>query len=324
MRPALIALLLAAPAAAQDRPVLNVYAPDYFGSDWGPGPAIEEGFEARCDCDLVFRIGDVLPRLQLEGERTDADIAIGLNGDTAERARETGLFAPHGRVLGDLTMPIDWTDDTFVPFNWGYTAFVYDETRVPEPPESFAALLDAPDDLSVVVQDPRSSISGLALALWMEAVWGDETTRAWERLAPKVLTVTQDWSQSYGLFTSGEADMVLSYTTSPAYHRMEEDDATKHAAIFPEGHYVMVELAGKVAGTDVPDLADQFLDYVLAPEFQALIQTANWAYPAKLPREEWPETFRDLPMPDKTISYDPAEAAARREDAIAAFEEGLR
>ncbi len=27
----------------------------------GPGPAIEEGFEAICDCDLQFVTGDVLP-----------------------------------------------------------------------------------------------------------------------------------------------------------------------------------------------------------------------------------------------------------------------
>ena len=65
MRPLhLIALaLLATPAAAQDRPELTVYAPDYFATEWGPGPKIEAGFEATCACDLAFVTGDVLPRI---------------------------------------------------------------------------------------------------------------------------------------------------------------------------------------------------------------------------------------------------------------------
>ena len=41
------------------------------------------------------------------------------------------------------------------------------------------------------------------------------------------MTVTKGWSEAYGLFLEGEADMVLSYTTSPAYHLIAEEDATK-------------------------------------------------------------------------------------------------
>jgi ABC-type thiamine transport system substrate-binding protein len=32
---------------------------------------------------------------------------------------------------------------------------------------------------------------------------------------PKTVTVTKGWSEAYGMFLDGEADMVLSYTTSP-------------------------------------------------------------------------------------------------------------
>lgn len=308
--------LLATPAAAQDRPELTVYAPDYFASEWGPGPKIEAGFEAACACDLVFVTGDVLPRILLEGAGTRADVVIGLNTDVTARARETGLFAPHGQDTSALTMPVAWTDDTFLPFNWSQVAFVYDETRLPDPPDSFAALLDAPDDLKLVIQDPRASMSGLALLLWVKAVYGDQAPEAWAKLAPKVLTVTKDWSESYGLFTRGEADMVLSYTTSPAYHIMAENDTTKHAAIFPEGHYLMVELAAQLKGTDQPELAQAFMDYILTPEFQRLIPEGNWAWPAKLPEDQLPQAFRDLPRPDKTLFYSEAEAEALRQPAL--------
>jgi len=318
----LAGLLAASAASAQDAPVLTVYAPDYFGSEWGPGPGIEQGFEAICDCDLQFRTGDVLPRLLLEGENTRADVVIGLNTDVTRRAREAGLFAPHGQDTGGLSMPVDWTDETFVPFNWSYVAFVYDKTRVDEPPASFEALLEA-EDLSVILQDPRSSISGLALLYWVEALYGEASGEAWERLAPKVLTVTQDWSTAYGLFTEGEADMVLSFTTSPAYHIVAEEDDTKAAAIFDEGHYLFVELAAKLAGTDQPELADMFLEYVLSREFQEMIPTTNWSYPANLPLADWPEAFRDLPQPDRALFYTEDEAEALRSEALETWRAAL-
>ena len=48
------ALPLAGPALAQDRPELVVYAYESFTSEWGPGPAIAEKFEAVCGCDVRF------------------------------------------------------------------------------------------------------------------------------------------------------------------------------------------------------------------------------------------------------------------------------
>ncbi|NVO22178.1 thiamine ABC transporter substrate-binding protein [Donghicola mangrovi] len=310
-------LIAAASAAAEDKPVLTIYAPDYFTSEWGPGPSIEQGFEAICACDVQYQAGDVLPRLLLEGERNRADVVIGLNTDVSKQARESGLFAPHGQDLSGLTLPIEWNDDTFFPFNWGYTAFVYNNEKMANPPASFEDLLNAPDDTyKIVLQDPRSSISGLATLLWVKAIYGDKAPEAWAKLAPKVLTVTKGWSESYGLFTDGEADMVMSYTTSPAYHIIAEGDLTKQAAIFPEGHYFMAELVAKTATTQQPELADQFLAYVLSEDFQKMIPTANWSYPSALPRDQWPDGFRELPMPDKAIFYSEDEAAALRDAAL--------
>lgn len=315
-------VLASASAAAADTPVLTVYAPDYFASEWGPGPAIKQAFEAQCACELTYSTGDVLPRILLEGARTRADVVIGLNSDVTLRARETGLFAPHGQPLDALELPVDWSDDTFLPFNWSYTAFVYDKTRTQKPPASFAELLER-DDLSLVIQDPRSSISGLALLLWVDQIYGDIAPDVWAKLAPKIVTVTAGWGESYGLFTDGEADMVLSFTTSPAYHIIAEDDDTKAAAIFPEGHYFMVEVAAKLAGAAQPDLADQFLAFILTDTFQDIIPTANWSYPSAQPTEEWPQVFRDLPLPETALFYDEVTAEERRVPALDAWLSGM-
>ena len=117
--------------------------------------------------------------------------------------------------------------------------------------------------------------------------------------------------------------MVLSYTTSPAYHLVAEGDDTKRAAIFPEGHYLMVETAAQLAGTDQPEEAQAFMDFVLSPAFQRIIPEGNWSFPARQ-AEPLPDGFERLALPDRVIHLDAAEAEAARAEAVAAFEEGMR
>ncbi|MEC7762660.1 MAG: thiamine ABC transporter substrate binding subunit [Pseudomonadota bacterium] len=316
--PIIAAGLVGLASVANAQETLTVYTYDSFVAEWGPGPVIEEAFESRCDCDLEFvAVGDgaeILSRLRLEGARTEADVVLGLDENLAEAARETALFAPHGVESPQLDLPIEWEDDLFLPFDWGYFAFVYDKTKLDTPPASFEELADS--DLSILIQDPRSSTPGLGLVLWIKAVYGEEAGAYWERLNDRIVTVTKGWSEAYGMFVEGEADMVLSYTTSPAYHLIAEDDDTKASAAFDEGHYMQIEIAGKVASTDQGELADMFLDFMLTDGFQSAIPTTNWMYPAKIPAEGLPEGFETLQEPENALIYLGAEAEAIRDEAI--------
>lgn len=86
-------------------------------------------------------------------------------------------------------------------------------------------------------------------------VYGDNAPQAWQKLAKKTVTVTKGWSEAYGLFLKGESDLVLSYTTSPAYHILEEKKDNYAAANFSEGHYLQVEVAARTAASKQPELA---------------------------------------------------------------------
>ncbi len=60
----------------------------------------------------------------------------------------------------------------------------------------------------------------------MQKVYGDKAPEAWRALSAKTVTVTKGWSEAYGLFLKGESNLVLSYTTSPAYHIIAEKKTT--------------------------------------------------------------------------------------------------
>lgn len=315
-----LALALTGPASSAETPVLTIYTYDSFTSDWGPGPQVEAAFEATCACDLQFvSTGDgaaLLARLQLEGKRTKADIVLGLDTSLMAKATATGLFAAHEQTPQNLDLPIEWIDPLFLPYDWGYFAFVYDTTKLTQAPSSFEALIAMPDDFKIVIQDPRSSTPGLGLLLWIKAAYGDRAPEIWQGLAPHILTVTKGWSEAYGMFIAGEADMVLSYTTSPAYHIIAEGDSSKAAAAFDEGHYMQVEVAGKVATTDQPELADAFLQFMLSEAFQSIIPTTNWMYPAVTPSAGLPDGFQKIVTPEKSLLMSADQAADVRDQAL--------
>jgi thiamine transport system substrate-binding protein len=309
-------------AGAQDRPELVIYTYESFVSEWGPGPAIAANFEAVCDCDVRFvGAGDgasLLSRLRLEGARSPADIVLGLDTNLTAEATDTGLFQPHGIEGPDLTLPVEWSDPVFLPYDWGYFAFVHGEdlTDVPANFEELAA-----SDTTIVIHDPRSSTPGLGLLMWVKAAYSDRAPEIWEGLADNIVTVTPGWSEAYGLFLAGEVDMALAYTTSPAYHLIAEDDPTKSAAMFDEGHYMQIEVAGMTASTDQPDLARQFLDFMLTDGFQGVIPTTNWMYPARTPGGGLPEGYAALAVPETPLLFSPEEARGERD---AALDEWLR
>lgn len=316
--PLLLAVLslLGLPRVAEAKDTLTVYTYESFTAEWSPGPQVEKAFEAECDCDVKFvSVADgvaLLNRVKLEGKATRADVVLGLDTNLTADAKASGLFAPSGVDLADVKVPGGWTDDTFVPFDYGYFAVVYDTQAVKTPPASLKELVEGDPAQKIVIQDPRTSTPGLGLVLWIKAVYGDKAVDAWRKLKRRVLTVTPGWSESYGLFTKGEAPMVLSYTTSPAYHMISEKTDRYQAAAFAEGHYLQVEVAAiTVTGAKNP-LAAKFLAFMTSPGFQNAIPETNWMFPAGKTDKPLDPAFGKLVTPAKALLLSPEEVAANR------------
>ena len=318
---------LAVPGAAAEKPTLTVYTYSSFVSDWGPGPAIEKAFEAECECTLDFVGLDdgaaLLGRLRLEGTRSKADVVLGMDTSTMAEAKATGLLAPHRLGLAHLALPIPWTDDVFVPFDHGYFAFVYDKTRLEAPPRSLDELVNGDAAEKILIQDPRTSSVGLGLLLWMRMVYGEAAPDAWAKLNRRVLTVTPGWSAAYDMFLKGEAPLVLSYTTSPAYHIIAENNDRIAAALFAEGHYLQVEVAAMLKTSKQPELARRFLRFMVSPGFQEAIPTGNWMYPVIELGAGLPPAFQTLPKPETVFLFAPEEVAAKRKHWIKGWLEGM-
>ncbi|WP_408674027.1 thiamine ABC transporter substrate binding subunit [Xenorhabdus szentirmaii] len=300
--------------AAQAKPTLTVYTYDSFAAEWGPGPAIKKAFEAECHCELkIVALEDgisLLNRLRMEGKKTSADIVLGLDNNLIQAAQKTGLFTPSSIDTSKLKLPVAWNNTTFIPYDYGYFAFIYNKNTLSHPPESMDELINNHQNWKIIYQDPRTSTPGLGFLLWMQKLYGDKAAQEWQKVAKKTLTVTKGWSESYGLFLKGEGDMVLSYTTSPGYHIVSEKKDHYAAALFKEGHYLQVEVAAQVASSKQPELAQKFMHFMISPAFQQTLPTTQWMYPViDIPL---PDVFKQLPIPEKSLQFNTDDVANHR------------
>ncbi len=308
--------LVSLTAAGHAEDVLTVYTYESFTSEWGPGAKIEAAFEKSCDCDLQYvAVADgvaMLNRIKLEGKDTKADVVLGLDTNLTDEARALGVFGAHGVDVARAKVPGGWRDAEFLPFDYGHFAVIYDTETMKVPPTSLDELVNGDPAQKIILQDPRASTPGLGFLLWMKSVYGDKAGEAWAKLKPRILTVTPGWSEAYGLFTKGEAPMVFSYVTSPAYHMVAENSERYQAAAFSEGHYLQIEVAGRIEDSPEKALAQTFLDFMLTPAFQNEIPTANWMLPAGEITTALPDTFGKLVKPQKTLLFTPEEVSANR------------
>ena len=296
---------------------LTIYTYDSFVSEWGPGPIIEKIFEEKHNADVQFVAVDsaatLLNKVILEGDTTKADIVLGLDMNLFDLAEQSGLFSSYNidDINNSLNLPLNWESTKFVPYNYGYFSFVYNEANLESPPRSMDELINS-TNARIVIQDPRTSTPGLGLLTWMKALYGDKAGDEWKKLNKKIISVTKGWTDAYyNFFMAGEADMVLSYTTSPAAHIMFEERYDILATTFEEGNYITIEFAGILNNSKNKDLANRFLSFILSEEFQSVIPSTNIMYPVTNIKD-LPEAFDKLEVP-KFIQMDPKEINKNKE-----------
>ncbi len=296
---------------------LTIYTYDSFVSEWGPGPIIEKVFEEKYNADVDFVAVDsaatLLNKVILEGDTSKADIVLGLDMNLFDLAEQSELFTSHNikDINNLINLPLKWESNKFVPYNYGYFSFVYNKANLEIPPKSMDELINS-TNARIVIQDPRTSTPGLGLLTWMKALYGDKAGDEWKKLNKKIISVTKGWTDAYyNFFMAGEADMVLSYTTSPAAHIMFEERYDILATTFEEGNYITIEFAGILNNSQNKDLANKFLNFMLSEEFQSVIPSTNIMYPVTNIKD-LPEAFNKLDVPN-FIQMDPKEINKNKE-----------
>jgi thiamine transport system substrate-binding protein len=321
----IIPLLSCSPQkASEPDQVLVIYAYDSFASKWGPAPVViplfEEATGIKVELIAAGDAGQVLARVIDEKKSPKADVIIGIDNHLLPKAIQAEVLEPYkpagaSGISPELVLDEQWR---LTPYDWGTFAIIWDSEKLAVPPTSLEDLTSSAFNKKLILMDPRTSTPGLGFLAWTMAVYGDTLADYWKRLAPSVLAMAPGWDTGYGLFTRGEAPLVLSYTTSPAYHAEYETAGRYRALEFPEGHPVQIEGAGIVKDAKNRKAAEAFLDFMLGPDFQNAIPLTNWMYPV-IATTELPGSFTHAPKPVKTLLVDPQSLQGLDRQALDAF-----
>lgn len=292
-----------------------VYAYDSFAGDWGAAPEIGRLFAEATGLTVTFvNCGDgvqVLSRALLEKDDPRADIVLGLDDNLAARAIDAGIleaYKPQGAddIIGaDIKAQLcaGWE---LTPYDYSHFALIYD-TRSPLPaPQCLEDLTGSAYRKKLILMDPRTSTPGLGFVAWTVAVFGDGYGDYWRRLKDSILTMAPGWSAGYGLFTNGEAPLVISYATSPAASITYDGIDYYKALVFDEGHPLQVEGAGLLKGAPNKAGAQQFLDFLISEAAQAALPLTQWMYPVNKAVVLPPGYAQGAVVPAKTVRADAA------------------
>ncbi|HBF38974.1 MAG TPA: thiamine ABC transporter substrate-binding protein [Firmicutes bacterium] len=235
--------------------------------------------------------GPLFNQLIQEKQNPVADFVIGLDNNYLVKAQKYNLFQPYrpkatARIDRDLIFDRHFL---LTPFDYGYIVFNYDREKLGRIPHSYKDLLDPYYKGKIVIENPQTSSPGQIFLLTTIALYGEKGyLNYWRVLKKNILTIAPGWDEAYGMYTNGEAPIVLSYGTSPVYHLLHDHTERYQPLVLDGVAYAQIEAMGVVKGTRNSKLAEALADYVLDPQFQSLIPENQYMYPVR----------RDIPLPD--------------------------
>jgi thiamine transport system substrate-binding protein len=305
---ALLLMLSIQTVSAQNNRTITVIAHDSFNYS----EDVMAGFEAQTGLRVeVLRLGDagsMVNRAVLTRRNPLGDVMFGIDNTFLGRALENDLFIPYVSPL------LESVDESFIidpenrvtPIDFGDVCLNYDAAYFAANdlplPTRLQDLTDPRYRGTLVVQNPATSSPGLAFLLTTIAVFGEEEyLDFWSELIANDTLIASDWTDAYyGQFSAtgqGSYPLVVSYASSPPaevfFAETELDSAPTGAIVADNTCFRQIEFAGILNGTDNPEGAQQFIDFLLSVKFQSDMPLQMFVFPVN----------RDAVLPDVFIEY---------------------
>ena len=247
-------------------------------------------------------------------QETGITVQIAFSGDAGEMVAKASLTA--GNPEGDVIWGVDNTlisraiDSKLfasdpVEVDYGYVCVNFDIAGLgtTAPPITLDDLVSADYQGMLVVENPATSSTGLAFLLATVAAFGDSWPDYWQQLVANDVLVVDSWDEAYyTAFTryGGDRPLVVSYSTSPPAEVIFADPPLPAGSPALTGVatgtcFKQVEYAGVLRGTEFTKQAQQLVDYLAGPTFQALLPESLFVYPAN----------KDVELPQSFIDYAP-------------------
>jgi thiamine transport system substrate-binding protein len=292
-------------------PLLRVMTHDSFSISDG----VLAQFEQQCHCRVEFlKSGDAglaLNKAILSKGNPLADAFYGVDNTFLSRALSQDICEPYASpalsgIPDDLKLD---PSNRMLPVDYGYVDINYDQAYFADNdiplPKTLRDLTDPAYKGLLVVENPATSSPGLAFLLATISVFGEQGSYTyldyWRDLRKNDVLVADGWESAYynDFSGSGKGDrpLVVSYATSPAaevfFANPQPAESPTGNLLPPGGSFRQVEFVCVLKDAAQPELARQWVDFMLGPTFQADIPLQMWVYPAR----------SGTPLPDVFVKH---------------------
>ena len=249
-----------------------------------------EAFTKQTDIPVQVQTGAsgaLLAKLQVEGERSPADVFITNYVGVLEEARRHGLLAPvTAATLAQIPPEFRAVDDTWLAFSARLRVIVYNTGMIQ--PGAITSLLELADpkwqgQVGTVTSGNQSFIGGLSA---IYALQGEGATEAFlrglkanseGRVLPKHTPVVS--AVAAGQFPLGYVNHYYYYR-----HKAKEPDAPLDILIPDQqddqmGAVVTVAGAAVLKAAKNPEAAQEFMTFLISPAGQQIFAAVNYEYP---------------------------------------------
>jgi thiamine transport system substrate-binding protein len=302
--------------------------------------AVVTQFEEEHNVQLEFLAlgdaGEMVNRLVLSRDAPLADVVFGVDNTFLSRALNADIFEPYASPQLEYIpdeLELD-PEHRLLPVDVGYVnlnadRIWFEENEIPLP-QTLEELTDPSYRGLLVAPNPATSSPGLAFLLATISYFGEDGyLDFWQALRENDVLITDGWSEAYfehftvGSGGSGNRPLVVSYSTSPPADVVYATDGrTEPASVNinpPGGVFRQIEFAGILRGTQQPELARAWVDFMLSPTFQEDMPLQMFVYPAR-PDAQLPELFAQFAeIPAEPAEVDTADIEDNREQWIEAW-----
>ena len=268
-----------------------------------------QSFEDANQAEVVFLqsgdAGAMLNKAILTKDAPLGDVLFGVDNTFLSRALEADIFEVYDSpVLEEIPEEFKFDpSNRALPVDYGDVCINYDKSYFAENdlpiPQSLEELTKPEYKGLLVVENPATSSTGLAFLAATVSHYGDAFPDYWRALKENEVVVVDGWETAYytnfsGSSGHGPQPMVVSYASSPAaevvFAETPVDDAPTASIIGPDTCFRQIEFVGILKGTDQRALAEKFVDFMLAKQFQEDMPLQMFVYPVN-PNAALPEAF---------------------------------
>ncbi len=270
---------------------------------WGPNPnetwakvftEFEKQTGIKVEVVKFSDAGEALSKVieEVKSGNVRADVIIGIDNIQIIKAKQEGVLEKI--KPSNIDQIYDWLIQAYdpelyaIPYDYGLIAFVYDTKYISDDimnDLSFELFYTSDLGKTLVVEDPRTSSTGLSFLLYQITVYekylGKDWHEWWIKVKPRV---EKSWGDAYDRFLNEEYHIVVSYATDPAYSMLFYNSTRYKAALVKYNGkllgWLQIEGIGLVKGAPHREEAIKFIEWFLSVEVQKEIPLNNWMSPA--------------------------------------------